>query len=182
MPEKVKAKALLRAFESPKLNKQLIEKFDGDQVPKELVAHLSHFHGITEEAAPLAAEVFIKNAKFCGILSESNVLNYKSFSAKLSDPNAVYPEVITEDEATPEINKHEINKQPEVGKTPEPNKQGEIKQEPLLLPEMVNEERVKIRLSGRRFAWLIYPEDLNKIDVAILQKQIEQLALITDAK
>lgn len=61
------------------------------------------------------------------------------------------------------------------GKTPE--------QLPVIqkfLPEMVEEEKIKIRLTGNKFAYLMYPISLTKRDIAILQKQIEQLDLIVE--
>jgi hypothetical protein len=52
--------------------------------------------------------------------------------------------------------------------------------QPALLAEMVNEEKIKVRLTGKKFAYLIYPDNLNKTDIEILQKEIEQLALIVE--
>ena len=47
---------------------------------------------------------------------------------------------------------------------------------------MANEEKVKIRLSGGKFAYLIHPLNLTKIDIEILKKQIEQIELIVLAQ
>lgn len=52
--------------------------------------------------------------------------------------------------------------------------------DPKLLGEMVNEEKVKIRLTGKKFAYLIYPDNLTKTDIEILKKQIEQLELMIE--
>lgn len=172
---KERQRALLEAFFSPNLNQELIEKFDGDELPPELVAHLSRFHRITKEAAPIAANVFIQNAKYCGVLSESNVLNFKKAMEKINNPDFEYVEVITEEkneQITPPVQPH-IEDKPLMEKP---------KQDPLLLDEMVNEERVKIRLTGKKFAYLVYPENLNKTDITIIKKQIEQLELIADTQ
>jgi hypothetical protein len=176
-----KQKLLLEAFGNPNLNRELINKFDGDELPKELIAHLSKFHRITPEAAPLAADVFVKNGKYCGVLDDRNVLNYKNTILKLSDPNFQYAEVIdeksksidAENTGTPATGVTEIEK-------PIVTKQQEQSTSQLLLTEMIGEERVKVRLTGKKFAYLIYPEGLTKIDVQILKKEIEQLELTVE--
>jgi hypothetical protein len=43
---------------------------------------------------------------------------------------------------------------------------------------MVNEEKVRIRLTGGRFAYLIHPIDLSLVDIQILRKEIEKLELM----
>jgi hypothetical protein len=144
-------------------------------MPKELISHLSRFFDITEDAAPLAADVFIKNAKYCGVLDEKNVLLFKSMKAKLTDPNFQYAEVVTEEQS---------NENGGVNNIANPFREPTIPQgsnkEPLLLPEMINEEKVKIRLTKGKFAYLVHPLDLNKTDILILMKEIEKLQLIVE--
>ena len=91
LSEKEKREAILQAFEAPKLNRQLLDKFDGDEIPKELTAHLTRFFSITEDAAPIAAAVFIENAKFCGVLSDDK-LNFKLAQARLDFSNGLQPD------------------------------------------------------------------------------------------
>lgn len=165
-------RALLIAFESPTFNKELIEKFDGDQIPKELVAHLSRFHRITEDAAPRAAAVFIENAKYCGVLDESGVLNFKKAVLKLTDPDAFKD---SGDGNKPPVIQPKQGEKKEDGEKPPPANNSQ-----LLLDEMVGEEKSKIRLTENKFAYLIYPAKLNKRDIAILMKEIEQLDLIVE--
>lgn len=182
LSERERITNLLKAFAAPKLNSELIEKFDGDEVPKELKVHLTRFHKITDEAAPLASEVFIKNAKYCGVLDENNILNYKKAVLRLSDtsyqplPANSEEKPPTEDNVQP-LNSANSSGELGVGETPAlpPSNKPQ-----LLIEEMVNKEEIKIKLTGRRFAYLIFPFDLNKTDVAILQKQIEQLALVIE--
>jgi hypothetical protein len=179
--ENGKRKLLLEAFGNPNLNKELINKFDGDEIPPELIAHLSKFHRITPEAAPLAADVFLKNAKYCGILDDRNILTYKKTVLQLSDLNGQLAEVIEEkinsatekQPANPAGIVQEIEKTVIVTQQEQPANQ-------LLLTEMIGEERVKVRLTGKKFAYLIYPEGLTKIDVQILKKEIEQLELTVE--
>ncbi|RZK01353.1 MAG: hypothetical protein EOO43_24795 [Flavobacterium sp.] len=166
--------SLLKAFGAPTLNQELIEKFDGDSIPNALVAHLSRFHRITEDAAPLAAEVFLKNAKYCGILDDNNVLNYKRNLLRLENPAAVSSEqpLVNDkvnsatDTILDAIFKEDLVAQAKASETPT-----------ALLPEMINEERVKVRLTGKKFAYLIFPLDITKTDIQILKKEIEQLEL-----
>ena len=172
-----KRKCLLEAFAAPKLNSELIEKFDGDTVPPELVIHLHRFHKITEDAAPLAAEVFIKNAKFCGVLGEDNILRYKQTFDRLygiaTPPAQPDVQIATQSQQT-------AANPPAVDNASNTNANVLPKQNPLMLEEIVNKEEVKIRLTGNKIAYLIYPNNLTKKDVMILQKQIEQLDLMVE--
>ena len=172
--EQERRSTLLSAFEAPKLYKALIEKFDGDEIPKELTSHLSRFYDITEDAAPLAADVFIKNAQYVGVLSDKNYFSFNG--TKLAVQTGALP---AEKPGEPEASLpsgEEINVNAEVGnmKVPEQRQQR-------LLPEMVNEEKVKIRLTKGRFAWLSHPLDLTITDIQILEKEIEKLKLIAGA-
>jgi hypothetical protein len=169
--EKERAIALLASFGAPKLYKTLIEKFDGGVVPPELPFHLSRFHEITDEAAPLAAEIFIKNAKYCGVLSEMNVLTYKTTLMRLNESPS--DAQIGEQGGTPILPSTPGRGE---GTVQDPGYAYKTGQK--LLPEMVNEEKVRIRLTGGRFAYLIHPLDLSTVDIQILQKEIEKLQLI----
>ena len=170
-------KCLLQAFAAPKLNSELIEKFDGNTVPPELVIHLYRFHKITEDAAPLAAEIFLKNARFCGVMGGDNILRYKQTLDSLNSGSVSQPTVAPiSPSITPDSAQQGTVVPPNPTTPPPPPNQGA----PLLLEEMVNEEKVKIRLTGNKIAYLIYPNSITKTDVKILQKQIEQLDLIIE--
>jgi hypothetical protein len=160
--------ALLIAFKAPKLYKELIDKFNGSQLPKELVVHLHRFHHITEDAAPLAAEVFIKNAKFCKVLDENNNFNIDSPLKTKS------PEIKDEKPNGEELNKG-IH-------PPSPNGQANTNPQEVkgLLEEMVDSETSKIRLTGNRFATFKYPVKLSQKDIEILKKHIEMLELLVE--
>jgi hypothetical protein len=49
-----------------------------------------------------------------------------------------------------------------------------------LLGEMVNEEKAKVRLSGGKFAYIIYPTTIKKVDVEILRRQLDVLELLAE--
>jgi hypothetical protein len=172
--EQERRSTLLTSFEAPKLYKALIEKFDGDEIPKELTSHLSRFYEITEDAAPLAAEVFIKNAQYVGVLSDKNFLSFNG--TKLSVQTGALPAEKPGEAELPSPSGGEVN----VSKGAAAPIAPEEKQQ-LLLPEMANEERVKVRLTRGRFAWLIHPLDLTNTDVQILEKEIEKLKLIANS-
>ena len=176
--EKEKRQNILKAFSAPKLYIDLIKKFDGDEIPKELKAHLCRFHKITEDAAPLAADIFIKNARYCGILDDKNVLNFKQAVLKSDDTSLQLAEIITE-EKTENENNQQVIIDAGIAK-PSLVEKNSTEVKPKLPEEMVNKEEIKIKLTGKRFAYLIFPDDLSKTDVAILRKQIEQLELIAE--
>lgn len=168
--EKEKQIALIGAFSKPTLYQELIEKFDGAEVPKELIVHLSRFHRITEDAAPNAAEAFIKSAKYCGVLDINNKLVFKEAALKISspnfDPNTILDnsEVSTTENQNKEVKEDDSNKVVPVA----------IHQPPqLLLTEMVNEEKVRVRLTENKFAYIIHPLNLTLKDLSILRKQLD---------
>jgi hypothetical protein len=163
-------KFLLQAFGEPKLNKELIDKFDGHAVPSELRTHLIRFHKIAENASDHAAEVFIKSAKECQVLNDKNILNYKQELLKLSDTGIQYAEVTTEKPKEQQV-KEEVGNVVTV--LPREEK-------PLELPtsDTVTEEKLKIPLSDRKFAILTYPSNITKKDTDILMKQIELLQIL----
>lgn len=164
LSEKEKREGLLKAFGAPKLNKELIDKFDGDEVPKELVYHLVRFHRITDDAAPLAAEVFLKNAKYCGVLDDKNVLNY------LNADNTPLTETIVE-----EIKPGDKGSVKPVNDNPIQVEQNNTVKQTLLIPEMTNADKIKIRLTENKFAYLEYPLSISIKDINILRKQLDVL-------
>jgi hypothetical protein len=171
--DKDRQSLLLKSFKAPKLNSALIEKFDGDEIPTELETHLSLFYGITNDAAPLAAEVFIKNAKFCGVLNEKNFLNVANFNAKSDDSSIA--------DTPPDIQAQEEKNAPNIATQNPANLPPDTGQNQKLIPEMVNSEKIKIRITGGRFVYLEYPINLTSKDIDVLQKQIEQLRIIAES-
>jgi hypothetical protein len=141
--EKERKKILLEIFKSPKLFSDLIEKYDGHAVPLELKTHLIRFHKIAERAAPDAAEVFFDSARYAGVLSDNNVLNFAKTYDGVNNPNIQYAEVIVED--TKSANEENVNLI------------NHNNSHQLLLPEGNTEEKVRIPLSDKKVAYLLYP-------------------------
>jgi len=165
---------LRKSFISPTLYKKLVDKFDGDEIPKELTVHLSRFYDITEDASHQAAEVFIKNAKFVGALSEDNILRFQKANEVTSDEANKKSQELPDDTKKPDGDNLQYQKP---STTSDPAEGGGQQK---LLQEIVNGEKIKIRLTQNRFAYLEYPINLSAKDVEILQKQIDQLKLIAE--
>jgi len=165
--------SVIECFNSPKLYVELIERFKGAALPplNQFINILSRFHNITKDAAPKAAEIFIQNASYAGLLNENKVL-----LANASEELEVRPtesKAVQEDSTTSVINERPNNI---VNNTPmQPI--AEPQQNPLLLEEINGSVNIKIRLSDRKIAHLIYPENITDRDIQILKLQLEALAL-----
>lgn len=179
------AQALLRAFYNPKLYKELVDKYDGDELPTRLAPTLAAFHRITDSAAPFAAEVFLENARFVGVLGEDNVLNYKRRALELSDPDIKIGSKgedspfrsaeNTYNREVPSQEKGDLFSPPAVVQQPIEEASQTTSQK--LLPEVADGERLSIKLTGGKYAYLTYPRDLNEKDFEILRLQLQALAL-----
>ncbi|HYG02958.1 MAG TPA: hypothetical protein VD927_10975 [Chryseosolibacter sp.] len=155
--ESERKRNIIECFKAPQLFKELIEKYDKHAVPP-LKPILIRFHGITENAAEDAENIFRASAQYCGALDDKGLLNIE---AALKTSNVQYAEVITEE--------------------PEPQQQPPVLQLPANEPrlnENLEGEKVKIRLPGKRYAYLIYPDDIDQTDVTVLRKEIEKLEII----
>lgn len=171
--EKEKKKALLLAFGTPKLYAEIINRHDGHVVPPELRTHLIRFHRIAEKAADEVAEIFNKNAKYVDVVTEHNILQYKQLMVKYSDDSFQFAEVITpppSEPASPYKAEIEIQDQ-----TPP------VQQHPTLLLNQINdEEKVRVPLTERKVAYIIYPASIKKVDIEILRKQLDVLELLAE--
>lgn len=177
--EKEKQEALLTAFYNPKLNAEIIDKFDGDIIPENLTTHLYRFHRITQNAAPIAADIFLKNGKYVGVIDSIGKLSYKETMASLKkDFRKVYPHP-TDFQNSEKVNNKTVENT--INNTEETAKEEILPQHSssqLLLPETINRETLTIRLTEGKTAILSYPRDFNQKDIAILKLQIDALELI----
>lgn len=174
LSEDEKKQCLLDAFGSPKLYAEIIVKHNGHVIPAELKTHLIRFHRIAEKAAPYAAEIFITNGKYVGAIDEHNILNYKTNIETFETGNETPPPPNTPPPNT--INPNG-NAAPIDGAIVFQNP---VNKEQLLLNEVNNAERVKIRLTEGKIAILTHPILLNQKDIDILKKQIELLELLVE--
>lgn len=175
LSEVEKKKCLLQAFFAPKLYQELITRHDGHVIPPELRTHLIRFHKIAEKAAPSVADGFLENAKFVGAVNEHGILGFKQALEKLdgNPPKDEQPPVGNASDSQTNYEKPPVEKPQQ--ETPPPSTP------PRLLEEMVNSDKIRVRLTGGKFAFIVHPLDINKTDVAILHKEIEKLQLIVDS-
>lgn len=167
---KEKAEALIGAFKSPKLYKELIAKYDNHAIPSEtaLATVLFRQHEITEKASLQAAQIFIANGKFVGVIDSVGILRTNS----PAQPNQAAQ---TSSEPVQEVFAHESNNSnPEIKILDQPNLQTKI----LNLPEGSTEEKIVIPLTEKKKAVLIYPSNFNAKDIEVLKGQLDVLALL----
>jgi hypothetical protein len=163
--------SIIEAFRSPKLYNDLIKKFDNHAVPGDLEPILVRFHYISEKAARDVADVFRQSARFCGVLNDSNILNVEQTIKNIQethDKNFEYAEVI--DYNQPDNSILEIS---DTGS----NSNRQKNEQKFLPPKDESQEKVTIRLSGKRYAYLVYPAEMTTKDIEILKKQIELIEL-----
>jgi hypothetical protein len=163
----------LEAFGKPKLYAEIISKHDGHAIPNEFKTHLIRFHKIVAKAAPFAAELFIQNGKYVGAINESGILNYRETLVKLNNPNIEYAEIITEESSNGNSSEEPID----TGKLNGTNNENQERQL-LLQRNNLTEEKIKVPLTEKKFAFIVYPSNINQKDIEILKKQIELLELL----
>jgi len=162
--DKEKQDAIIDCFKTPKLYVELIDRFKGHAIPpdQQLRAILIRYHGITESAAPQASDIFIQNANYSGILNEYRIL----FGENSKNINI---EGFKEKENNDNTNSNLTSETEEAYRPKAATK--------LMLEEMNGSVDLRIHLSEKKFARLIYPDNLNEKDIQILKLQLEALAL-----
>ena len=147
---------LLKAFGTPKLFMELINKFDGLPIPEEFQNTLVRHHGIAPNAAKLAAEVFMESGKFVGAISDNRILSYKiTMSTIEKTNNAEYVEVKTTTTADSNLMPVVVSNQPES-------------------PRLYSQDKdVPIHLTDDKLAMFRYPSDLTEDDIEIIDMQIK---------
>jgi hypothetical protein len=144
--------ALNESFRTPTLYQELLERYEPEgRIPERLSTILHRAFGIAENAADLAASVFVKSGRFAGILSDD-----------LSIVSAVEP-TVTAESLPPESQ----SSLPVDGNRSQAASQR-------LQPQS---QEFHFKLSKDKFATLIVPPELEARDIALLRKQIELLEL-----
>lgn len=163
---------LLTAFGNPKLNQDLLAKFDGHVIPLEFPNTLIKHHHITEKAAEVAASVFIDSGKFVEAINENRVLRHKDKLSSLQKVQyAVIEEVNPEDKETPPAGEEQgsgvgtgVQKLP-----PNPDN---------LLSDLSHQyKKIPIHLTKDKVAYLAYPDAISENDVKILEHQVAGILL-----
>jgi hypothetical protein len=161
--ENEKKIARLEAFGSPKIYKELIEKFDGKFVPPELPNTLVKHHGITLKASPEAADTFIQSAQQSGAMNEARVLKFKDTLSATQKMNG-YAEIISESS----------------GKSDEKNPPVKVIQAESGAPLNDLKEsykKVPIYLTKDKVAYFAYPSDMSANDVKLVEHNIQGILL-----
>jgi len=164
--EQEKQESIIQCFNAPKLYIELVEKFKGHAIPgdQQLKAILNRHHNITEAAAGQAVEIFIENAKFSGLMNDNRIL-LESF------PTMAIETVVEEPDKEENSEKALINES-SIVEDSQP-----VVKSPLFLEEMNDSITLKIHLTQKKFAQLVYPGDINEKDIQILTHYLEALAL-----
>lgn len=154
--QKEKKLLLLKAFGTPKLFQELINKFDGLPIPEEFQNTLVRHHGITANAAKLAAEVFMESGKFVGAISENRVLSYKVTISTIEKTNDAEF-----------INSNTQQQQTQVPVVVQP---------PTIFESAKlysSDKDVPIHLTDDKLAIFRYPSDITEDDIEIIEMQIK---------
>jgi len=95
---------LTRAFESPALFFDLLQRFrDDGRIPNQLANILVRDHGITRDASETAAKSFIESARFAGAIDENNdFVAGGADDADLENEDDVDERLLDEDNEPPE--------------------------------------------------------------------------------
>lgn len=146
--------SLVECFKSPKLYNELIEKYENNPLPSEMVLPniLERDHSIYDEAAKKASQIFLNNVyKLQLINSHNELVLYK----------------IDEDEEESQTY----------------NNNNEEQKNSSVLPQISTDSlKIEIGLLNNRKAIIIYPQDLNKTDIEIMKLQLTVLDKLVEYK
>lgn len=153
--ETIVRKTLLAAFKEPKLNRTLLDKYKGDIVPPlpVLANNLFRNHGIIENTAEKAANIFLQNLDDLQLLSPER---------KLIDPDSEESEtVIPVKSEDTEVKDEVIDEYAE----------GRLKKE----TEPVSDLSfiIEVPLQGNRKAKILCPIDVNDKDLKKIRRVIK---------
>lgn len=153
---------LIKAFGSPKLNQELIKKFDNQTIPQELTNTLIKHHGITENASKDATSIFLSSAKEVGVLSDSRLLQYEVTLSFLSKSNG-YTQIIDEEDLQQESE----------------NKNSSLIQvnSSDFIDIGIEDKRIPIHLTKNKIAYLVYPNNVTSQDIELIKHQLEGILL-----
>ena len=175
--EAEKQRRIIDAFRSPKLYRELIEKFDGRTVPVELARHLVRDHNITANAAGYAADIFMQSANYAGVLTEHNILKVEDRYNSLND---VEKPLI--DEYFPNLPKDAdvISSTPVTSETS--SELSQIVEQTLIpqLPEAAGLQTLEIKVTGKQIVTFRYMDTLTAKDFKLIKKHLDLLAEAMD--
>ena len=152
--------ALGECMHTPRLYSQLLAKLEPEgRLPERLPTILRRSFGIADNAATLAADVFIRSARY----------------ARLIDDDLCFFDQTTEEPAD----------QPQGSSSAcSVDAQAEVPSQSISALASTGSEQQEFffRLTGGKFARLCVPADLEKLDLEIIKKQFELLELQVEAE
>jgi hypothetical protein len=164
-------RALKDAMRKPGLYKQIIEDFDNRQLPEtDRLARLLYTnpkYGILKEAANTAARIFIESATYAGVLNSKGYLDFQETPALNSDVN------ITNEERDVDfpVNAGDTNRQEKRLHQGFSSKAQDF----LSSEEIQNLDRIEVRLSTGKKAYLFLPVPILRADKDRLKAYIDLL-------
>lgn len=166
-PENQKEKkiSMLIAYGNPKLNKELLAKFDGHVIPSEFPNTLVKHHSITPNAAPKAAQVFIESGKSVGAINDANVLRHSDTLNGLRKMQYAEVEEVSSEESD---NSSERNQQVQIFTPAQDNPLGNIGS---------SYNKVPLHVTASKVAYFAYPADLTANDIKIIKHHIDGILL-----
>jgi hypothetical protein len=148
---------LREAFSRPTLYRDLLSKFSPEgRIPAQLATHLHRFHGITDAASSVAADIFLESGRFAGVLdNDGKILINGAPSANGAG-----------EKSEPSVHVPSASEQPVPPVTPEAKRNG-----------ATTMQRFEFAISEGQTATIAVPSKLNEKDIKIIKKQIELLEL-----
>jgi hypothetical protein len=173
LSENEKWEAKVKAFSAPKLYQTLIQNYDGHAIPPELPIILFRKHGIAEKVSQHAADTFITNAEYAGVLDENKILRVKQTLDKLS--GTPFVEILQ-----PENKNHTLSQNDNNTVQQHNDTQQQILQIAAPIVPNIDEDELKIRVTGKKTVRIIYPLSLTKNDIEIVREQLKVLDRLID--
>jgi hypothetical protein len=144
--------AKILSLKNPTIYSDLIEKYDGQELPTDLASIFYWDYKITEAAKDGAAKIFLENVQDLNLLSEDGRLELSNNGDKPADP--ILPP------SDPSI-------KPPADLKPPPAHSGTV------LPPATGFKRSDIKVSTGRFVTLEFPADLSTAEIDKLIQNLE---------
>jgi hypothetical protein len=165
--EKERLLLFLQAFGRPKLNQELINRFDGLLIPEELANSLVRNHSIAPNASQTAADIFMKSGKFVKAIKEDRKLVYKvtlSVVEKTQYTNAV------------PVDEIETDNTPPVNPSDNPSTSMIFTGSSSVFPKP-EDKKLPIYMTDDKTSWFVYPPNMTMDDIALVEHSVKGILL-----
>jgi hypothetical protein len=177
--EEEKTQILRGAFLTPAVFRELVERFDGEALPTEMLGKLlAREFGVEAATATTVANYFIDGAKMVGVLDGAGIVRQspsESTSADNEDEEVIHTREVVPIEVLPATESHKN----------EPSRRRDDNEEEhthFTSVEVTNNERRKIQipLPQKRMAELIVPDEMSLKDLEVIKMQLEVLRVFIE--